>query len=281
MMTVTQAAKDTKLWPEWLKIKLSDFEKISFNDGRKLNAIEKFDAGVIGTTVDALTRFLISKDFNKSFEASKFGVYYGFISLFDISSLYANTKQWLKIEKFAQERTYAGMQEYRSRIVGLDDRSISTACYLCSFDQYYRRGGAFNPENHPELDDIPTIENVRTFTQRSLSFFGKFEGITCGFVFTEDEVGSNVTGGDGDYLTSDTLWEMKCARESTMKSSATQYIRQLIIYQIMGRHSKREMFKGIKKIGIFNPRSNVAYTLDTEKIPERLIQHVEDVVIGY
>ncbi len=53
------------------------------------------------------------------------------------------------------------------------------------------------------------------------------------------------------------------------------------MYWIMGQHSGQEIFKTITKIGLYNPRQNVAYTLDVAKIPAEVIREVEEKVICY
>ena len=49
----------------------------------------------------------------------------------------------------------------------------------------------------------------------------------------------------------------------------------------MGKHSGKDEFKNIKKLGIFNPRLNTVYLLDTSVIPIEIIKEVENEVICY
>lgn len=49
----------------------------------------------------------------------------------------------------------------------------------------------------------------------------------------------------------------------------------------MGIHSKKQEFKTITKLGIFNPRLNKVYQLDIEKISKETIKEIEDNVICY
>ena len=53
------------------------------------------------------------------------------------------------------------------------------------------------------------------------------------------------------------------------------------MYWIMGQHSGNEMFKGIAKLGIFNPRLNVVYTYDISNISKETIKEIEEKVICY
>ena len=53
------------------------------------------------------------------------------------------------------------------------------------------------------------------------------------------------------------------------------------MYYIMGQHSKKEEFKKIKKIGIFNPRLNKVYLLEINKISKDVINQIENDIICY
>lgn len=281
MPSVTEVARDNGLWlpVKELEPKFSYFERTLFEDGAKLNSEEKIDPSVIGTAVDALTRFLISRDFDDAFKVSRLGTIWGLTFAQDFIS--GSERQRIKIMREVTELVDKTMAKIKSAIKGLDEKSILLACYLCSFDRYYRRGGAYNPKNHELPRDRASVQNIRTYVKRSLDFFADRGEIMCGVDFPEEAFGSKVTNGDGDYLTSDTLWEMKTVRENTLKKSAPNYIRQLLIYWRMCCHSEDDFFEDIKRIGIFNPRSNTAYTLALSEIPEGLIRHIDEVIIGY
>ena len=49
----------------------------------------------------------------------------------------------------------------------------------------------------------------------------------------------------------------------------------------MGQHSGQDVFKGITKLGIFNPRLNTVYLLDMFKVSADTIKTVEKEVICY
>ena len=142
-----------------------------------------------------------------------------------------------------------------------------------------------------------TVENIQILVSRSISFFDEYGPVVKrGFTFEpidgdEDEylmmqlTGKGVFGGytptissgDGDFLTKDTLWDLKVI--STKPKS--KHTLQLLIYWIMGLHSEQEFFKTIDKLGMFNPRMNVVYIIETSKIPKETIQIIEKDVICY
>ena len=86
-----------------------------------------------------------------------------------------------------------------------------------------------------------------------------------------------VSTGDADYLTNDTLWDIKVLKSSIQ----SKHTLQLLMYYIMGKHSEKSEFNDITKIGIYNPRLNEAYILKVSEIPEEIIKMVEKDVICY
>lgn len=184
-------------------------------------------------------------------------------------------------------------------ITGLNDKSIINACKLVTFDVWLRNTqeailakpySATNP-------DKATIENVRILVERGITFFEKYGTITQdGFSFeppnqTKDMFIEFLEGkiknfggytlivdsGDGDFLTKDTMWEFKVSKNKP----TSKHTLQLLMYWIMGQHSGQDIFKNITKLGIFNPRLNVVYLLDTSKISKDIIEIVETELICY
>ena len=98
-----------------------------------------------------------------------------------------------------------------------------------------------------------------------------------GFTFEDAGYTSTVDSGDGDFLTKDTIWEIKVLRSGV----TSRHTLQLLMYWIMGIHSGRDVFKDISKLGIFNPRQNKVYLLGVDKIPDETIRAVENDIICY
>ena len=114
--------------------------------------------------------------------------------------------------------------------------------------------------------------------ERSVSFWEKYGPITVdGFTFEEKGYTSTVDSGDGDYLTANTLWDFKVSKTNP----TNKHTLQLLMYWIMGQHSEKEEFRNITRLGIFNPRLNTVYTLDTSAVPKDIIMAVEKDVICY
>ena len=260
-------------------LKSSEFDTCVINDGIILNEKENVHGSIIGMAVDYLTRYCIKGDAMSAFMISLFG---------------ANNAENYGI-KGANEIANSLL----AGIKGIDDNSIINACKLVTFDVWYRNpGAAFGVKNtYKETNpDIATIQNIRTFVKRSIEFFEKYgPPVVSGFNFNpEDEneeyltmintgkgsyggYTATVSEGDGDFLTEDTLWDFKVTKSKPDKKNTLQ----LLMYQIMGKHSGQDIFEDITKLGIFNPRLNTVYLLDVSKISTEVIKTIENEVICY
>ncbi len=260
-------------------IKPSDMDIELQNDGIELNKEENVHASIIGMAVDYLTRFMNGASLEGAFVISLHGA---------------------KIaENFGIKGSFSAAVKMLHEIKGLDDTSIVNACKLVTFDVWYRNPqAAMLSKTYKETNaDKPTIENVRTMVNRSLTFFKKFGPIIKdGFTFEpingkesdyrrmrETQKGSwggytaTVETGDGDFLTKDTLWDFKV----TISEPNNKHTLQLLMYWIMGQHSGQDIFKTITKIGIFNPRLNKVYLYALDNLPKEFIEIVEKDIICY
>lgn len=258
MSSVTTRIKSVKQ-PRGGYIKPSMFESIQFSDGKVLFSNENVHASIIGMVVDYMTRFSMNSDVNDAFAISKRGA--------------------SDAEYFGVKSSVAEVNRYLSNIKGLDDNSIINACKAVTFDVWLRNPvAAISAKRACDTNaDAATIENIRTMIQRGLTFWNKYGPITVdGFTFGNGYT-STVDSGDGDFLTADTLWDYKVSKTG-LKNTHTL---QLLMYYIMGKHSGKHEFDGITKLGVFNPRLNVAYVLDVKKIPSDILAAVEHDVICY
>lgn len=125
--------------------------------------------------------------------------------------------------------------------------------------------------------DKDTVENVRIMVERTLKFFKIYGPVTKdGFTF-EGGFTKIIGAGDGDFLTADTLWDLKVLRNHFTKNNTMQ----LLIYWRMGLRSDYETFKTIKYLGIYNPRKNKVFKYDLSNLSEETIRIVDDEIIGY
>lgn len=247
MASVTQRIKQiTQPYGGYLKI--SEFEKKEFIDNKILKE-ENIYSSLIGLTIDYLTRLMLNTPVAEAFK----------ISLLGAKKIGEEKKAYILLKS----------------IKGIDNSSIYYACKLVGYDICYRTG-KYNNVDEIEAD-TNTINNIKVMVKRSLLFFNEYGPILKnGFTF-EGGYTRVVDTGDGDFLTSDTLWDFKVSKNAPTSAHTLQ----LLIYYLMGTHSIHNEFNSIQKLGIFNPRTNCVYLKNISDIPQETIDAVSMEVIGY
>ncbi len=259
MSSVTQRIAMIKQ-PRGGYIKPSQFSAVKFEDNLTLYDNENIHSSVIGIAVDYLTRFSMGTSVQDSFNISYTGA--------------------CMAEKLCKKNSIKTANNLLSGITGLDDRSITNACKLVTYDTWYRNPiGALTAKGVEETNpNIETIRNIRILVERSMNFWNEYGPIVKdGFTFAPNGYTQIVDSGDGDYLTADTLWDFKVSKSKP----TSKHTLQLLMYWIMGQHSGQEIYRDICKIGIFNPKLNMAFLLDVSTITDDVITEVEKNVIGY
>lgn len=250
-MTVTQRANSFKQ-PRGGYVKRREFDETSLGPGEEeLDENGNIHGSLIGISVDYLTRYILTNDLRGSFAISLIGA--GIV------------KDTVTAERLLKS------------IKGLDDTSILNALKLSGFDVAYRVGSnAYVSISRIQPNDA-TIKNIRIMVERTMSFFDEYGPVTSyGFSFPGAYT-KIIINGDGDYLTEDTLWDLKALKNNFAKN----HIMQLLIYWRMGLRSDCVRFKKIKYLGIFNPRKNIAYRYNLEDLDSETIDIIDEEIIGY
>ena len=250
MASVTQRIKMIEQ-PHGGYLPLKLFDKECFDDGLVLNENENIHPSLIGLTVDYMTRFLSGDSIDKAFSVSIRGA------------------SRIKMEEKANN--------LKSKITGLDDISITSACKLVGFDVCYRSSIAAYKPIEEISPDVDTIENIRIMINRSCDFLKKYGPITHGAPTFEGGYTATVSKGDADFATKDTLWDFKVLR-STPNTKQTL---QLLTYYVLGLHSKYKYFTQITKLGFYNPRLNIVYICHVDNISDETIAEIETKVVCY
>ena len=260
MSTVTSRIKQITQ-PSGGYLPPAQFNMIQIQDGIVLNDSENVHPSVVGMVVDYMSRFLHSRCSAKE--------------AFAISLAGAKVA-----EKIGVSDARADAFVLLKHIKGLDDESIKCACELVRYDAWFRnpKEAIKSLENDFEAPDGVSIQNIKTMIIRSLHFFDDYGPVVeSGFTFEADGYTKVVDSGDGDFLTRDTLWDFKVSKNPL----TSKHTLQILMYWIMGQHSKKPVFKGITKIGVFNPRLNVVYLLDINEVSSEVISLIEKEVICY
>lgn len=261
MSTVSKISKKADQ-PKGGYLKPSQFETTIIDDGIKLNEVENISPSLIGMAVEYLTRLEIEESVENAFIIS------------------------IKGARTASRNGFTDALEKAEFLLlnikkGLDDQSIINACKMTTFDVWYRNiDAALIAKGSPDYinPDSSTIHNIRTMVMRSMQLWKEYGPvIETGFTFKKEAFTNTVTDGEGDFLTKDTIWDYKVSKNKL----TTQQTLQLLMYWIIGQHDGSPKYKNIKKLGIFNPRLNIVYTLNVSQIPDEIIEAVEKDVICY
>ena len=249
MFSVTNVIQTTKQ-PRGGYIPPKSFSKTLLSDNEYLYSDENVDPKTVGVVVDYLTRYMISHNATVSFDTV----------LLAAAELNQSDEVLDKL----------------LLLKGLDDTSIKIAVSLIKYDTYYRSGLWFDINKVP---DTKTIHNIRILVNRCLHFFDLYGPVELfGFDF-EGGYTDIISSGDGDYLTEDTLWDLKVRRSEI----TSQHTLQVCIYYLMGVESVHCEFSSIRYLGFYNPRMNKVYRLDINDISDEVLATISGEIImqGY
>lgn len=141
--------------------------------------------------------------------------------------------------------------------------SLSSAYHLVKYDVAYRRGVQYYKPSVRSGMGVSDWREVSHMVIRALNFFEKESQNIIDVGVTFDGLYSDlVTSADVDYISQNTLWDLKTSKdEPNIKDTL-----QILGYYLMGLMSGDERFKKIDTIGIYNPRLNKSYTLPISEV---------------
>lgn len=220
---------------------------------------ESVHPSLVGLAVDYLTRYMLGDSAEEAFKISLLGL---------------------------EVCESAGMKEdaeYGRELLGrlsrdLNMPTVESAIKLCGFDVCMRVGMVGYKSITLINADLYTCSNVAVMVKRNLNLFKVYGApVLNGFVFKGGYT-PTVSSGDGDFVTPDTLWELKVS----VREPTKDWTLQTLMYWIMGLNSEHyEIFEKVKYLGIVNPRKNAVYRIAVADIPMTVIEAVERDVIGY
>lgn len=221
---------------------------------------ENVSPNIIGLVVDYMTRYMLTGDKEEAFSISLKGAK-------------------LADEFFDKKGSLKKAKELLEGINIFEDESIKNACNLVQYDVWVRNLAYAATCEFKEIEpDKKTISNIIVMIRRAVIFYKIYGPITdYEFTFNKNAFTVTVDSGDGDFLTKDTMWDLKVTKNEITKDHTLQ----LLMYWIMGNHSGEKKYRDIKHLGIFNPRKNIAYICDVDEISDELIKEIEKEVICY
>lgn len=229
-----------------------DFDTTDIEPGIKPipRETENISPSLVGTVVDYMARMQQGVPKHEAFEVS--------------------------IDGATMAGQYDACLELLDEVRGEDAASVIAACKVASFDSWARAGWPNDLDK--AVPDEATIENIQEMLRRCNKFFNAYGPMTLdGFGF-EGAYTNAIINGEGDFLTSDTLWDFKVISEEP----TSKHTLQLLVYWRMGLRSVHaNAFQPITKLGLLNPRLGKVYILPVNRIPTVVIEQVEHEVIGY
>lgn len=233
-VTITAFAKSIKQ-PKGGFLPVNLFKETRYDEYMNdLYPDENVSKSLIGTTVDNLTRVLLGVKPKEVYEPAIFGM----MAVKDNNSYLI------------------------SRAIDLDDEAIVAAYQLSFYEQIYRSGRKPPRGFKLELPDKHTIENIRVMINRSTNYFKQQKSIINSGEMLSMRCRSGSIYGDYDYLTEDSLIDMKVLS----KKITSAHTLQIVLYWLAGTTSKKKGFDNVKYLKFYNPRLNVEYSLDLDKL---------------
>lgn len=153
---------------------------------------------------------------------------------------------------------------------------ITSICKLSGFDSAFRA----SPHAYKPITDInpneQTITDIAVLIARTMDFFSEVGPvIDSGFTFGGG-LTDQVDAADADYLTDDTIWDLKVRKAAPNKNSTLQ----VILYYLLALRSNNPLFDNVTKVGIYNPYLQQAWLLSVVDMEERILIDVEEHVLG-
>lgn len=234
-------------------------KSVLFEDGVSELPNESVHPSLVGLAVDYLTRYMLGDSAEEAFKISLLG-----LGVCESAGM--------------NEDAEYGRELFRRLSRDLNMTTVESAIKLCAFDVCVRAGMAGYKSIMLINADLYTCSNVAVMVKRNLNLFKVYGNpVLNGFVFKGGYT-STVSTGDGDFVTPDTLWELKVS----VREPTKEWTLQTIMYWIMGLNSEHyEIFEKVKYLGIVNPRKNAVYRIAVADIPMKVIEAVERDVIGY
>lgn len=257
MLSVTNRIK-TVSQPQNGYVPKTLFSFKKYEDYKELKPIKSALASIQGLAVDYLSRFILSGDKMKSFNISLLGA--------------------AKVDKaYESDNATKNALSLLEHVTGLNQESAINVCKIVCYDAAYRAGLEHYQSPDEILFEDDLFDNVLILTERTLILLKDVGTIVNDGLTFEGGYTKLVDSGDIDYLTADTLIDLKVSKNDF----SIKWSLQLLMYYILGIHSIHSEFLSIKKLCIVNPYLNQYCICNIAKISNESKYKVSNNVLGY
>ena len=148
-------------------------------------------------------------------------------------------------------------------IKGTDDGSIVNVCRLCMYEcGGLITGRAMNP-------GTAMIQQIREMAESGGRFLEKHGPKTAsGFSFGQGYA-DDLASDPWVFTTEDTLWLLDTSPSLKEKTTLS-----VLVHYLLGRRYAPEI-RAVKKLGVYNPRLDTAYTMPVSDVPREVMASVE------
>ena len=157
-----------------------------------------------------------------------------------------------------------------------DDELVILACELAPYDGI-RRAGLRVDQIKQHKPDTKTIENIKNLTRRTVNYLERRkQGQINTHILFEGGYTKLVNSGDGDFSDNQSLYDIKVTKYPGINKYSSL---QLFTYYVLSQNSKKEMFKNISYLRIFQPRHNLELVCKIDDIPNDLQYQIANIIV--
>ena len=256
MATVTQIAKSARQ-PRGGYIRLADFGEVKYSDALEVSGDYSISSGLVGVTVDYLSRAFLGSPVEGAFGIALRGAkLVGASSVDEARGLCGQLQRAVDSARSAE---------------GLSDDDIAHAVSLARFDAAYRAGAKALERERASSADAATAADIRTMVARTVRFFTENGPLTSTEMTFEGGYFGNIDKGDADYLTADCLWDLKTSKVPPKPHDTLQ----LAIYYLLALRSPKPEYRGIERLGFYNPRLNASWDIPVLELDELVLDEIQ------
>lgn len=217
-----------------------------------------------GTLLDFLTRYIILYDINvfdlANIELKRY-LDAGLISSDDFEEM---VKKEERLQHLAENIPNSYGFPNLDRI---PDEVFNLGLDICAWEIAFRSGIYKKPVNYPNKI---TIEHLKLMMKRIDNFFMRY-GRPRETAFTASTKNGYLSG-DGDYLLSHTIIDLKASNKTTMQP---YWVRQLLLYYTLGFYNHFNE-RVIKRLMIYNARVDTVFYINVTKVDKSVFEFVND-----